>query len=187
MVLLGMIGMQQIHGSYVVRVSQKDDGKIIENCDGLISNDPKVTLLVRVADCLPISLVDKKTHSFGLIHAGWRGLDKGIIKKAIDLMQKELRIKNSDLKISIGPHICQKHYEVGRDVFSKFTKYPEALLQKNNKLFLDLAKIAELQLINNGVKKENIKISKTCTFEGPSLPSFRRSKTSERILVKLNI
>jgi hypothetical protein len=182
-----MIQMQQVHGNRVVRVSQKDDGKIIKNCDGLISNDPKVTLSVRVADCLPISLIDKKTRSFGLIHAGWRGLDKGIIAKTIGLMQKELKIKNCDLKISIGPHICQNHYEVRSDVSSKFVKYPAVVFQKNKKTFLDLAKIAEVQLINEGVKKKNIKISKTCTFEDLSLPSFRRDKTKERIIYTLSL
>lgn len=179
--------MQQIHGSNVVRVFNKDDGKIIKNCDALISNDPKTTLFVRVADCLPISLIDKKTRSFGLIHAGWRGLEKKIIEKTVQLMIKEFLINPKDLKATIGSHICQKHYEVGRDVSSKFEKYLNAIMQKDGKEFLDLAKIAELQLINKGVKKENIKISKTCTFEDLSLPSFRRNKTSERILIKLNI
>jgi len=182
-----MIGMQQIHGNNVVRVSKKDDGKIIENCDGLISNDPKVTLLVRVADCLPISLIDKKTHSFGLIHAGWRGLEKRIIKKAIQQMTKEFFLDPNNLEVKIGPHICQKHYEVRSDVSSKFTNYPEAILQKGSKIFLDLAKIAENQLINEGVKKENIKTDTTCTFEDFFLPSFRRDKTVKRLIIKFNL
>lgn len=182
-----MIKMQQIHGSNVVKVSKKDDGKVIEKCDALISNDPKVDLSVHVADCLPISLKDKKTHSFGLIHAGWRGLDKKIITKTIRQMVKEFSIDPKNLKVEIGPHICQKHYEVKNDVSSKFVKFPAAILQEKNKKFLDLAKIAEIQLINEGVKKENIKTDKRCTFEDLSLPSFRRNKTSERNSVKLNI
>lgn len=187
MVSLAMIKMQQIHGDRVVRVSKKDDGSIIEKCDALISNDPKVTLLVRVADCLPISLKDKKTHSFGLIHAGWRGLNKRIIAKTIRLMIKEFSTDPKNLVITIGPHICQKHYEVKSDVSSKFAKFSGVILKKENKLFLDLAKIAEIQLIKSGVKKENIKIDKACTFEDLSLPSFRRRRTSERNTVKLNI
>ena len=182
-----MIKMQQIHGNRVVRVSKKDDGKVIEKCDALISNDPKITLSVHVADCLPISLTDKKTHSFGIIHAGWRGLDKKIIIKTIRQMVSEFSIDPKDLLIIIGPHICQKHYEVKDDVSSKFAKFPRAILKKDSKQFLDLAKIAEIQLIKSGVKKENIKIDKRCTFEDLSLPSFRRSKTSERNAVTLNI
>ena len=154
-----MIQMEQVHGNNVVRVSFADDGKTIPNCDALITNDPKVTLCVRVADCLPISVIDKKGHSFGLIHAGWRGLENGIIKHTIELMQKELKIVNFKLKINIGPHICAKHYDQ------------------------DLAKNAVAQLVELGIKKENIKIDSRCTFEDLSLFSYRRDKTDKRNII----
>ena len=182
-----MIGMEQVHGNNIVRVDKKDEGKTIKNCDALISNDAEVTLSVRVADCLPISIIDKKSLSFGLIHAGWRGLANGVINNTLKKMQLELKIVNCKLKIYIGPHICQNHYEVKNDVSGQFTKYPGSILEKEGKEYLDLAKIAELQLVEAGVKKKNIKIDKTCTFEDLSLPSFRRDKTSERLIVKLNI
>jgi YfiH family protein len=182
-----MVSMQQVHGSGVFLVDHNDDGRVIKNCDALISNDPGVALSVCVADCLPISVVDKKNRSIGLIHAGWRGLDKKIIAETIQLMVKEFSLNPKDLEVVIGPHICQRHYEVKNDVSSKFVNFPDAILRKNNKEFLDLAKIAELQLTEMCVKKENIKTDKTCTFEDPSLPSFRRDKTSERFVVELNI
>lgn len=182
-----MISMQQVHGSGVFLVDHNDDGKVIKNCDALISNDPGVALSVRVADCLPISVVDKKRRSIGLIHAGRRGLDKKIIAKTIQLMVKEFSSDPPDLKVIIGPHICQKHYEVRDDIASKFVKFPGAIFKKESKEFLDLAIVAEFQLIESGVKKENININKTCTFEDLSLPSFRRDKTAERFTVELNI
>jgi len=182
-----MISMQQVHGSGVFLVDHNDDGKIIKGCDALISNDPGVILSVRVADCLPISVVDKKNRSIGLIHAGWRGLDKKIIVKTVRLMAREFSSEPKVLKVTIGPHICQKHYEVKNDVSSKFAKFSGAILQKDNKEFLDLAKIAEFQLTESGIKKENIKTNKTCTFEDPLLLSFRRDKTSRRFTVELNI
>jgi len=175
-----MIGMQQIHGNNVVRVTAKDDGKNIENCDALISNDPKVTLYVKVADCLPISVTDNKSHSFGLIHAGWRGLDNRIIAKTIKLMVKEFSLDPQNLNVSIGPHICQKHYEVKSDISEKFAKYSGVIFQKNGKEYLDLLKVAEIQLIKTGVKKGNIKISKNCTFEDLSLFSYRRDSSTQR-------
>jgi YfiH family protein len=182
-----MIGMQQIHGNNIVRVTAKDDGKNIENCDALISNDPKVKLYVKVADCLPISVIDKKSHSFGLIHAGWRGLDNKIITKTIKLMVKEFSSNPEDLDVSIGPHICQKHYEVKNDVSDKFAEFPEAVLKKDGKEYLDLAKIAELQLISVGVKKENIRIDNKCTFEDDRLFSYRRGDNTNRNIYTLTV
>lgn len=179
--------MQQIHGDGVSRVDHFDDGREIKSCDSLISNDPNVTLCVRVADCLPISVIGRKSRAIGLIHAGWRGLSKNIIFKTIQSMVNEFSSEPEDLEISIGPHICQKHYEVKNDVSSKFIKFPGAIYQKDSKEFLDLAKVAEYQLIESGVKKEHIRIDKTCTFENLLFPSFRRNQTSERFVVKLNI
>lgn len=158
-----MIQMEQIHGNRVVLVTKKDDGKIIKNCDALITNDPDATLSVRVADCLPIAVFDEKSHTIGLIHAGWRGLANGIIKNTVELMHQKLKIVNCDLKIVIGPHICAKHYDQ------------------------DLAKNAVNQLISLGVKKENIKIDKKCTFEDENLFSYRRNKTSERNIFTISI
>ena len=158
--------MQQVHGANVVRVNAKDDGKTIPNCDALVTNDPKVELVARTADCLPLSVRDKKSRAIGVIHAGWRGLAKEIIAKTIRLMQKEFSSNPEDLEISIGPHICKKHYEVKEDVAGKFAKY-------RIKKYLDLAGVAALQLTELGVRKENIKIDKKCTFEDKDLFSYR--------------
>jgi hypothetical protein len=124
--------MNQVHGKNVFVVSKNDDGKTIDDCDGLLTNDQNVTLVVRTADCLPISLIDKKHHAIGLVHAGWRGLHKKIIRNAIGLMVGNFQTEPSDLHIEIGPHICANHYEVGPEVSRFF----------NNEKYLDLSKIA---------------------------------------------
>ncbi len=175
--------MEQVHGNEVKVVGKKDIGNIVRGCDALISSDPSVLLGVRVADCLPISIKDKKGRAFGIIHAGWRGLDNGIIGKTIKLMSDKMKIDKCELEIVIGPHICQKHYEVGGEVALKFNDYPQALLQKDGKTFLDLAKVAVKQLVRAGVAKENIRVDKMCTFENKPLPSFRRDKTQNRLMI----
>lgn len=182
-----IVSMEQVHGNNVVCVDSKDTGTTIPNCDAMITNDPNVTLCVRVADCLPISVVDKKGRGVGLIHAGWRGLENRIITKTIREMENNWKVEFGKLKIEIGSHICAKHYEVKRDVSDKFNGYPEAILNDGDKIFLDLAKIAELQLITLGIKKENIKVDPRCTFEDLSLHSFRRNKTSERNLYYVHL
>ena len=173
--------MEQMHGGSAVRVDSNDGDKTIPACDALITNDPKVELVVRTADCLPLSVRDKKARAIGLIHAGWRGLEREIIAKTIRLMQKEFSSKPEDLKIFLGPHICKKHYEVKEDVASKFTKY-KALTTRVDKKYLDLAGIAAFQLTKLGVKTKNIKIDKRCTFEDKSLFSYRRGDVGKNNL-----
>lgn len=106
------VRMFQVHGNTVAVVTKKDSGKTIENCDGLITNDPNIYLSVSVADCIPLALYDPVTKSIGLLHAGWRGLNNGIIKKVVGLMVENFSTDPGDLLSEIGPHICQRHYEI---------------------------------------------------------------------------
>jgi len=181
------VDMVQTHGSRVVVVSKKDMGKSIENCDGLLTNDPETVLKISVADCIPLALFDTVTNSIGLIHAGWRGLDGKIIKNAIDLMIKNFSVKPQNLRAEIGPHICQKHYEIKSDVAERFLDYPDAIKKENGKIFLDLAEVAKEQLIKSGVNKNKISIDFRCTFEDLSLPSFRRGDMKKRVHYLLKV
>lgn len=169
--------MQQVHGNNVVFVDSKNIGQEIQNCDGLITNDPKVVLKVSTADCLPISIVDTKTKSIGLIHAGWRGLENGIIKITIQKMVTTFSSNPSDLIVKIGPHICVKHYEVKKDVANKFENL---VIYKNKKTYLDIGMIAFEQFKSAGIQEQNIRVSKECTFENTSLSSYRRGDLKKR-------
>lgn len=182
-----VIKMQQVHDARVVRVFEKDDGQTIKNCDALITNDHDLTLCVRVADCLPIMVADKKGQSFGIIHAGWRGLNKKIISKTIAKMKKEFGVNPKNLVVWIGPHICVKHYEVKSDVSDKFRKYPDAVKKENGKEFLDLGLVAIKQLIGSGVRDKNIQIDEGCTYADKSLFSYRRGNLKNRNLYILNV
>src|SRR3989344_5905709 len=50
--------------------------------DGLISKS-KSFISIRTADCIPIFLFDNVNKTVASLHAGWRGLSKGIASKAI--------------------------------------------------------------------------------------------------------
>ncbi len=188
---MNIIEMEQVHGDRVILVGKNNKTKInnsitdssvqtIKKCDGLITDDPNVVLSIRVADCLPIFFYSPTTNSIGLIHAGWRGLYKGIIGKTIEFLRKKLKTESQELFVFIGPHICQKHYEIKTDGAKKFSNYPKAIKKVKGKIYLDLEKIAKEQLISLGVKKNNIKIDRTCTYETKSLDSFRRGDLKKR-------
>ena len=41
--------------------------------DGLMSREPGLLLTIRIADCLPVLLVDPRRRAVAVVHAGWRG------------------------------------------------------------------------------------------------------------------
>jgi len=164
--------LNQIHSERIFFV---EDIKGETEGDGLLTRTGK-SLCIKTADCIPLVILTQNPYFYGIFHVGWRGLFKGIVKKAI----REFLLygfKPSDLYAYAGPSICSNCYEVGKE----FVNYDnQFLFKKNNKYFYDLKGRCIYELSKSGVR--NIFYSDLCTFENKSLPSFRRDKSAGRIL-----
>lgn len=145
-----VIELQQVHGNKVIRVN-KAPGKIAK-ADGLITNQPDIYLMIKAADCHQIGFYDPKNKVIGLVHAGYKGLEKGIIKNVINSMKKSYRTNLKDLIINFGPSIGPCHYR------------------------LDIWTDAENQLIKLGILKNNINNPHICTYESKDYFSHRRAE-----------
>lgn len=164
-----------------IKVVEKGDrGKIIKNTDGLLTKEKVLFLAITVADCLPIFIYDKREELVGILHAGWRGLSKNIASLAIKKMRKAFGSKPENILAGIGPGICLKHYSIGGKVIQHFQSFLEGLIFEKGKCFLDLKKIAKLQLLKEGLRFKNIEITPGCTFcQKDKYFSFRRDKPKE--------
>ena len=160
---------KQIHSSNVTICSEA--GELLDT-DGIITNNKNLVLSIQVADCIPIYLYDYQNQNIGLIHAGWRGVNLGIIEKSIEKMRK-LNSKSFDIKVLLGPSIRQCCFEVGPEVGKLFdTKYQKN--GKNNRTHLDLQSVVIDKLINKNIQSENIVDIKECTCCSGQYHSFRR-------------
>lgn len=61
--------MNQVHGNNV-KIIDENSPNLIDNCDGIITNLKESTLMVMVADCIPILLFDKTKGVIAAVHAG---------------------------------------------------------------------------------------------------------------------
>jgi YfiH family protein len=165
------------HSSNIRIVNSKNDSGIVDNCDGLITGKKNLFLSVTAADCLPIFLFEPEKEIVGMIHAGWRSLEKGILSNAVKKI-KDLGGAPENILAGVGPAICQKHYDVGPEVAEKFKSLGNLVSKfDSGKIYLDIRKIAQLQLLELGFRKDNIEISPECTFELPEKYfSARRDK-----------
>ena len=115
----------QTHSDIVRVVSRKDcNGFLHRNypeCDGLVTDDPGVTLVVFTADCTPLLFHDPVTGAVGAAHAGWRGTALGIGERVVETMVKSFGCDPKNIRAAIGPNIAQCHFETDRDV-------PDAML-----------------------------------------------------------
>lgn len=167
-----------VHGAAVAICTTKDAGRTLSDVDALITNDSGVVLTVTVADCLPIFLAHTGKRTVGVAHAGWRGLRDNSVSAFVRAAQVAANAPAAEFTAYIGPHVCVRHYPIGKEVASAFAAYPEAVLTAPGQL-LDLAVVAQAQLLAAGLLPEQIFISTVCTFETPWLFSNRRDKPVE--------
>ncbi len=111
---LRLVTLKQIHSALVWR-----DREGQASGDGIWTTAPGVCVGIRVADCVPILLADRRRQAVAAVHAGWRGTLARIVEKAVG----ELRAAGSrpdDLVAAIGPCIRKCCYSVGPEVVQAF-------------------------------------------------------------------
>lgn len=170
--------MNQVHWNKSVIV-WKDDMwiwvyKIDDNfnCDSMVTSEKWVVLSVLVADCLPVLFYDEVWWVVWVAHAWWRWTCGKIVENTIKNMQI-LWSKIDDIKIIIWPGISKNNYEVWEDVWCNFRDEVKSQL-KDKKQYLDLFKQNYLDLLEMGVKKDNIEIIDKDTFSDETYFSARR-------------
>ncbi len=137
-----------------------------QKADILFTNNSRVSLFMRYADCVPLLFYDPKQRVIGLAHAGWMGTAQGVAEVAIKAMTEKYGCQPKNIIAGIGPSISADHYEIKEDVAAQFReKYgadAEKILQtRENRLYLDLWTANAIQLRNAGV--EHIQVSGICT------------------------
>lgn len=170
-----IFSMCQTHSTNIKIVNENK--VIYNNTDGIFSSEKRNILKIKTADCLPIFFMHKDHSFFGVVHAGWKGLKDGIIEKSIHLIKKNVN-DFENIEVFIGPSISKKNYEVQKEFIGYFGS--DFIEKIDNKLFCNLKGIAKYQLRKFGLK--NIIDVNQCTYENINYHSFRRDKTSKRMI-----
>ena len=167
--------MKQIHGTNIQYLNAPKKNIM---CDGSYTDQTGVVCSVLSADCLPIMMCDKLGTKIGVLHVGWRGLDKDLIQKFI----KKFKVKPQNLCVWVGPSISPKNYPVREDVYLRVIKISAKIFKGIDRIHwaLNLAMAAKVILKAEGVN--NIFEDKTCTFDSSNLYySFRRDNVTGRM------
>ncbi len=105
--------LDQVHGTRVVAAEQA-----ATTADGSWADRPGVVCAVMVADCLPVLLADRAGGLVAAVHAGWRGLQAGVLDEAVGQLRS--RRPAADLQAWLGPCIGPDAFEVGPEVRQAF-------------------------------------------------------------------
>ncbi len=169
---------QQVHGTQCPVITKQDKGKgvysyasAIKDNDAMITREKGICLIAMAGDCAPLLFYDPKQKVIGVAHAGWRGTYKKIARKTIEKMINNFQSDPGDILAGIGPSISQKHYEVDDLVYNEFKKHISGFQtffskgKEKGKYYLDLWAANKEQLLQSGLKEENIEISGLCTYQ----------------------
>jgi hypothetical protein len=166
--------VNQVHGSRVFVASEPGAPRPTDDADALVVGG-RNTGGVRVADCVPILVGDLVTGRAAAIHAGWRGIEAGVIGAALAVLGDS----RSTRVAAIGPCIGVCCFEVGLDVAARIvraTSAPDvAVAASSEKARVDLRMAARAQLRAHGLGAGDIDDVDGCTrCDGERFFSFRR-------------
>lgn len=160
---------KQVHGTEILNLDTLAVAppSFSISVDAVITSKTEVFIGVRTADCVPILIATKDNRYIGAVHAGWKGSLHRILEKTLKTLIN-LGVSKEDLLIAIGPHIKVCCYQIKTDVFEilikNFTNYEEFIIKNKNGLYLDLERLNLFQILNLGIPRENVWISRDCTF-----------------------
>lgn len=165
----------QVHGTTVVHAPRGAAWRECDACDALWSDARPSLLGIKVADCLPVSIIDAPHHVIANVHSGWRGAVRGVTQAALDAAP----LDSSTALAWLGPSIRVCCFEVGEEVVDQLrAAYPDAdafVDRSRAKPHVDLAALTAAILQRRGFAPERIIDSGLCTrCPGSLFHSYRR-------------
>ncbi len=164
------VWLEQVHGNDVYVANEGPSPVSPPEADASFTAEYNRPLAVLVADCLPVLLASP--DEVAVVHAGWRGLAKGVIGRTV------AKFQNREICAWLGPSIGPCHYEVDEAVRSAFDGVVGFSSAGPGHYMMDLPAIARAQLADAGVYK--VDGSRVCTQCDGQFFSHRRNAEAAR-------
>ena len=171
-----LVYMNQVHGNNV-QIVDINSPKLIENCDGIITKEKNLPLMVMVADCIPILFFDEIQGVIAAVHAGRNSTFLKIAQITANKMINELGCNANNIKVIFGPSIHSCCYEVSDELLNIVkTSFGEKFCIGKN---IDLQGINIKLLEEVGIR--HINVSNICTkCSNEPFFSFRKNPKTGR-------
>lgn len=166
----------QVHGIDVAAAPAQ------EACDALWTDKKQVALGIKVADCLPVTLIDPRHSVIANVHSGWRGAAQQITSATLVTLARDSAFDPGNAFAYLGPSIRVCCFEVGEEVAERF---PARYIDCNRgvKPHVDLVALTVDVLRHAGIPGDRVIDTGLCTrCKGSIFHSFRRDGAGGRNL-----
>lgn len=174
---------EQVHGDQILHFREPPIEKEVLSplcpADGAVAYFSKAELHVYTADCFPILFfTEEATGPVAAIHAGWKGLKKGIVQKACN----ELSM-HPTLHAIVGPAIGECCFAVREDFIEDWKNAgltpQKYLTSRGNRYYFNLLKyVTQEALAPLSATNIHLQWHRCTACSSPALPSFRRNKSA---------
>jgi YfiH family protein len=165
----------QTHSATVRRAHREEAWRECESCDALISDAQGVALAIKVADCLPVTMLDPAHAVIANVHSGWRGAAQNITGATLDALARETAFDPHSAFAYLGPSIRACCFEVGEEVAVQFDA--RFVDRTRAKAHVDLPAFTIDLLLARGFDAGRVYDSAICTrCEGSIFHSYRRDR-----------
>jgi polyphenol oxidase len=184
---IDLVAAPQVHGDNIVIIDRETlpplaphvPARITPAADALISRLPGVGLIIKVADCQAVFVVDPVRQVVANVHCGWRGSVQGILGKVVDSMVTRFESRPADLLAAISPSLgpcCAEFCNYSQELPASFLPF-----RIGNNHF-DFWTISRRQLEEAGLRPEHIEIANRCTVcDSDRFFSYRSAKVTGRM------
>ncbi len=186
----GLAFVGQVHGdkSLVIRASDgyqpRKPEHVKKGFDAMITPDPGVTLLTKLADCQGVVLFDPEPNVLAVIHSGWRGSVANILGKTVQRLVAEFDVDPKRILAGISPSLgpCCAEFVHFRD------ELPQSFWDYRKGDLFDFWAISRDQLSGAGISPEHIECSGICTKCNEHLFfSYRKSSSTGRFAAVIRL
>lgn len=169
------VGIAPTHTTNVTRVTFFDKGKMLDETDGIITDDPTITLFTLTGDCIPLALIDPNKKVFALVHISWKNTDKGILTQTISNLIQTFHSSPQDLIAKFGPSIGPCCYHQTNPTQLKNQKWKPFIKALDETYTINLWSFVENELITLGLQNSNIDNPKICTYHSSNYFSHHKA------------
>jgi len=176
--LKSLISARQVHADRILSIGEPQMTDFEHaGYDALITNQPRVGLLIQQADCQAVVLFDPVNRVVANVHSGWRGSVANIIAKTIARMTVDFGSNPALLSAAISPSLgpcCAEFVHFLSELPKEFHGV------QVRPAYFDFWAISRKQLQQAGVLPVQIKTAGVCTRCDLNYFSYRREGKTGR-------
>lgn len=179
-----LVTSPQVHGDTIrsideealLRAEKRFPILVTQPGDALVTCLRGVGLVIKIADCQAIFLVDPTRRVVANVHSGWRGSGLNLAGKTVQFLKDRFGCHPGDILATVSPSLgpcCAEFRNYRNELPEEFFPY------QVKPLHFDFWAIARRQLTEAGIEPEHIEIAGRCTVcETEDFFSYRGEKPS---------